>query len=99
MTMANVPSQRQVQGDYGADDYVKTASFVFSDAYTAPILPWLNPSPGGRIIDLGCGSGEVTVKIQNAVGVEGVVLGVDYSDDMVRRRVETFAAWYHDAFT
>lgn len=71
------------QGDYSADNYIKTAPFVFSDAYTGPILSWLNPQPGDRIIDLGCGSGELTATIQSAVGAEGFVLGVDYNDDMV----------------
>lgn len=81
--MANASSH----GDYSADDYVKTAPYVFSDAYTASILSWLNAGHGDRIIDLGCGSGELTVKIQDAVGVEGFVLGVDYSEDMVGRCV------------
>lgn len=85
--MESAPSQQQVQGDYRADDYVKTASFVFSDEYAGPILSWLNAGPGDRIIDLGCGSGELTVKIQHAVGAEGFVLGVDYNEDMVRRYV------------
>ncbi|KAG9315537.1 S-adenosyl-L-methionine-dependent methyltransferase [Chiua virens] len=81
--MTDTSSLNTVQGDYSPDHYVRTASFVFSDDYTAPIVAWLNPSPGDRIIDLGCGSGELTVKIQNAVGTEGIVLGVDYSQDMV----------------
>lgn len=89
--MANGFARRNIQGDYGADDYVKTASFVFSDEYTGPILSWLNAGPGDRIVDLGCGSGELTVKIQNAVGNNGLVLGVDYSEDMVG----CFAAWGH----
>lgn len=83
--MSNASTCQQAQGDYSADDYVKTASFVFSDEYTAPILSWLKPDLGDRIIDLGCGSGELTVKIQNAVGAEGFVLGVDYNEDMVCR--------------
>jgi ubiquinone/menaquinone biosynthesis C-methylase UbiE len=88
MTMANAVSQKQVlEGDYSADNYVKSASFVFSDEYTGPILSWLNANPGDRIIDLGCGSGELTVKIQNAVGAKGFVLGVDYNEDMVCRSV------------
>ncbi|KAG6372810.1 S-adenosyl-L-methionine-dependent methyltransferase [Boletus reticuloceps] len=86
MTMMNALSQQQVQGDdYTPDDYIKTASFVYSDAYTGPIQSWLNASPGDRIIDLGCGSGELTVKIQNAVGTEGFILGVDYNRDMATK--------------
>ena len=88
MTMANAFYQQQVfEGGYSADDYVKTASFVFSDEYAGPVLSWLNPNPGDRIIDLGCGSGELTVRIQNAVGAEGFVLGVDCNEDMVGRSV------------
>lgn len=87
MNMVNAFSQQAVQGDYSADNYVKTASFVFSDEYTGPILSWLNAGPGDRIIDLGCGSGELTVKIQNAVGAEGFVLGVDNNEDMVSHSV------------
>lgn len=81
--MANTHSQQSVQGDYSADNYVKIASFVFSDEYTVSVLSWLNAGPGDRIIDLGCGSGQLTVKIQDAVGTEGLVLGVDYNEDMV----------------
>lgn len=87
MNMVNAFSQRNVQGDYSADNYVKTAPFVFSDEYTGPILSWLNAGLGDRIIDLGCGSGELTVKIQNAIGAEGFVLGVDYNEDMVSHSV------------
>lgn len=85
--MANAFSQQKVHEDYTAENYVKTASFVFSDEYTGPILSWLNAGPGDRIIDLGCGSGELTVKIQNAVGTEGFVLGIDYNEDMVSHSV------------
>ncbi|KAI6027558.1 S-adenosyl-L-methionine-dependent methyltransferase [Pisolithus microcarpus] len=63
--------------DYRANDYNKTASFVYSEEFTSPIFGCLNPSEGDRIIDLGCGSGELTVKIQDAVGPKGFVVGVD----------------------
>ncbi|KAH0832231.1 S-adenosyl-L-methionine-dependent methyltransferase [Lanmaoa asiatica] len=85
MNMANAFCQNKAQGDYSADNYVKTAPFVFSDEYTGPILSRLNAGPGDRIIDLGCGSGELTLKIQNAVGAGGFVLGVDYNEDMVSK--------------
>lgn len=71
--------------DYRASDYNKTASFVYSEEFTSPILRCLNPSEGDRIIDLGCGSGELTVKIQDAVGTKGFVVGVDCNEDMVCR--------------
>lgn len=84
-SMANASTQQRVQGDYSAEDYVKNASFVFSNEYTEPILSWLNACPGDRIVDLGCGSGELTAKIQTVVGAEGFVLGVDSNEDMVSR--------------
>lgn len=70
--------------DYKAADYNKTASFVYCEEFTTPILKSLNPVPGERIVDLGCGSGELTVRIQDAVGPRGFVVGVDYNQDMVR---------------
>ncbi|KAL4070029.1 S-adenosyl-L-methionine-dependent methyltransferase [Scleroderma yunnanense] len=71
--------------DYTPDSYNKIASFVYSEEFTAPVLKWLNPSQGQRIIDLGCGSGDLTVKIQDAVGPDGVVVGVDYNQDMLTK--------------
>ncbi|KIJ60283.1 hypothetical protein HYDPIDRAFT_161155 [Hydnomerulius pinastri MD-312] len=86
--MASLPSEQPGSMDYTADHYAKTASFVFSDEFTAPIVSWLNASPGDRIVDVGCGSGELTVKIQDAVGPEGFVLGVDYNEDMITKASE-----------
>ncbi|KAF9220491.1 S-adenosyl-L-methionine-dependent methyltransferase [Gyrodon lividus] len=85
MTMTSPSSEQEGSVDYTADHYAKTASFVFSEEFTAPIISWLNASPGDRIIDLGCGSGELTVKIQDAVGADGFVLGVDYNEDMISK--------------
>ncbi|KAI6041440.1 S-adenosyl-L-methionine-dependent methyltransferase [Pisolithus marmoratus] len=80
-------SQASKEG-YRADDYNRTASFVYSEEFTSPILRCLNPSEGDRIIDLGCGSGELTVKIQDAVGPKGFVVGVDHSQDMLAKASE-----------
>ncbi|KAI6114272.1 S-adenosyl-L-methionine-dependent methyltransferase [Pisolithus sp. B1] len=74
--------------DYRADHYNKTASFVYSEEYTSPILRCLNPSEGDRVIDVGCGSGELTVKIQDAVGPKGFVVGVDCNQDMLAKASE-----------
>lgn len=42
----------------------------------------LDPKPGERVLDLGCGSGFLTAEIARAVGDAGHVLGVDPSPDM-----------------
>lgn len=58
--------------------YEKVAAFV--PALGAGVLEWLNPQPGERILDLGCGDGQLTAKIA-AAGAE--VVGVDASAEMV----------------
>lgn len=52
----------------------------------APVLELLDPRPGERILDLGCGSGEVTLELAKRVEKSegGVVVGVDFSASMVR---------------
>jgi SAM-dependent methyltransferase len=60
------------------DDYAKNAAFV--PALGAPVLALLDPKPGERILDLGCGDGVLTVKLVEA-GAE--VVGVDASDTMI----------------
>src|SRR6266403_1812718 len=69
----NAPTQK-----WGASRYAKNARFV-SDLGEV-VLGLLNPQPGERILDLGCGDGALTEKIA-AVGAEAV--GVDGSPDMV----------------
>jgi ubiquinone/menaquinone biosynthesis C-methylase UbiE len=41
-------------------------------------------SPGDRILDVGCGFGDSTVKIAGAVGPRGAAVGVDCAENFVR---------------
>lgn len=64
--------------------YADNGAFV--PALGAGVLEWLNPQPGDRILDLGCGDGQLTARI-DAAGAE--VVGFDASQAMVdaaRRR-------------
>jgi trans-aconitate methyltransferase len=70
---AETPSQQ-----WNAFRYAKNARFV--SELGEPVLDLLNPQPGERILDLGCGDGALTEKII-ARGTE--VVGVDASPDMV----------------
>lgn len=63
---------------WNSSRYDKNARFV-SDL-GEPVVELLNPQPGERILDLGCGDGALTEKII-ARGAE--VVGVDASSDMV----------------
>ncbi|HWH57205.1 MAG TPA: class I SAM-dependent methyltransferase [Terriglobales bacterium] len=64
--------------DWDSSRYAQNARFV-SDL-GQPVLELLNPQPGERILDLGCGDGALTEKLV-AAGAE--VVGVDGSADMV----------------
>src|ERR1700719_669211 len=61
-----------------ADRYAQHAHFV--PALGQPVLELLKPSPGERILDLGCGDGVLTEKIA-ASGA--TVVGIDAARDMV----------------
>lgn len=64
--------------EWSAAGYAANARFV-SDL-GATILSWLDPGPGERILDLGCGDGALTERIA-AAGAE--VVGVDASEDLL----------------
>lgn len=56
---------------------------MYSGAYSTPVLKLLAPQSGERIIDFGCGTGELSLQISKDVGEGGVVVGVDSSQSMV----------------
>ncbi|KAJ7727380.1 S-adenosyl-L-methionine-dependent methyltransferase [Mycena metata] len=86
MATPSESSPYDAQG-WSASLYNKSAAFVYSPAYTAPVLDILAAKPGEKIIDLGCGSGEVTVVIEEIVKATpgGLVVAVDFSESMVAK--------------
>lgn len=70
---------------WSATSYRNVASFVYSSEATSSVLQLLDARPGEKILDFGCGSGEVTAEIGRLVGPQGIVVGVDTSESMVSR--------------
>lgn len=56
---------------------------VVGDGVGAAAIDALNPEPGARIADVGCGTGPTTIELARRVAPTGSVLGYDISPSMV----------------
>lgn len=71
--------------------YDQRHAYVYN--YGADLLPLLDPRPGERILDAGCGTGQLTARIADA-GAE--VYGIDHSADMIAKARAAFPALRFD---
>lgn len=67
-------------------DYQQAALRRLFAAWLQP-TEWLNIPAGGIVLDVGCGPGSVTASLANAVGSDGLALGLDISESMLARAV------------
>ncbi len=70
---------------WDAAGYQARYSFVFK--YGEGVVELLDPKPGERILDLGCGSGQLTAKIAEA---GAIVQGIDQSPEMIAKARENY---------
>ena len=64
---------------WSSDTYEENVRFV-SDL-GAGVMEWLDPKPGERILDLGCGDGVLTVKLMES---GATVVGADASENFIQ---------------
>lgn len=65
---------------YTLQAYKAAADFV--PKLTTTVLKYLDPQPGDRILDIGCGDGTLTLQIASALPL-GQILGLDASPSMI----------------
>ena len=70
---------------WDAASYEGQHSFVWK--YGADLLPLLEPKPGERIRDIGCGTGHLTAKIAES---GAIVTGLDNSPDMIAQARQNY---------
>jgi trans-aconitate methyltransferase len=70
---------------WNADSYTQKHAFVFQ--YGAGLVDVLAPQAGERVLDVGCGSGELT---QEIAGRGAAVVGLDSSADMLAKARKQF---------
>jgi len=76
--VSSTPASSAAAQTWSAEGYARDAAFV--PALGAPLIDRLDPRPGERILDLGCGDGALTERLA-ARGC--TVVGIDASPDMV----------------
>jgi len=72
----------RIAGRYDLMNTVMTAGL--NRLWNRRVLGATGLEPGGRALDLACGTGSLTRDLAKKVGLEGHVLGVDFSGEMLR---------------
>lgn len=76
--MAVITSFKSLKNDWDANEYDQTFSYV--SEYGRSLIDLLSPAKGEKVLDVGCGTGDLT----NTIAGFGVdIMGVDKSESMV----------------
>ena len=73
--------------NWNADLYSTKHNFVFK--YGEDLIGWLQPKSGERILDVGCGTGELTNELNKT---KANVVGIDASEQMINKAKQQFPA-------
>jgi ubiquinone/menaquinone biosynthesis C-methylase UbiE len=71
---------------WNAELYNQQHNFVYK--YGESLIEWLDPKEGEKILDVGCGTGELTNKIREA---GAIVTGIDASPEMIKKAQEKYS--------
>jgi SAM-dependent methyltransferase len=77
------PKQQKRPAAYGADAPAYDWRTVAFQGYREHIVTSLSPNRGDVVLDVGCGSGLCWPRLQDRVGPDGTVVGIDESPEMV----------------
>jgi trans-aconitate 2-methyltransferase len=72
--------RRQLMTEWDADDYARISGL--QQAMAGEVLPLLNLKGSERVLDIGCGNGNITAEIAARIP-QGTVVGVDPSSEMI----------------
>ena len=70
---------------WNAELYNQQHNFVYK--YGENVIEWLDPMFGEKILDVGCGTGQLTDIIHNS---GAIVTGIDASPEMIKRAKESY---------
>ncbi|MEQ1822500.1 MAG: class I SAM-dependent methyltransferase [Fimbriimonadaceae bacterium] len=73
---------------WNADLYADKHAFVFN--LGQGVVDLLDPQPGEHILDVGCGTGQLTAQLAESVGPEGKVVGIDNSPAMINSALASY---------
>lgn len=69
------------KNEWNAYNYDDNVGYV--SEYGKSVVDLLNPEPGQRVLDLGCGTGHLTAEVNETVKPEGTAVGLDDAPNMV----------------
>jgi demethylmenaquinone methyltransferase / 2-methoxy-6-polyprenyl-1,4-benzoquinol methylase len=72
----------RIAGRYDLLNTIMTAGL--NRVWNRKVVRFTGLKPGGRALDLACGTGSLTRDLARKVGPEGHVLGIDFSPEMLR---------------